>query len=200
VAYELHDGFLRDVIGAQMMLEGICAEPTASPEAFNYIRKLLQKAIAEGRRLISELRPMIIEEKGIVAAIGYLASEERAAGRLDIEFTADVQFTRLAPLLEGTIFRIVQEAISNIKRHSQADAAQIHLEQQGAMLYLEIRDRGVGFDCGKRFDDHFGLEGIRERARLFGGQATITSAPGEGTLVQVELPLNAELPEAAPTD
>ena len=127
--------------------------------------------------MITELRPMIIDEMGIVEAIHYLVGEEETTGRLKIAFGHDVKFDRLAPILEGTVFRIAQEALNNVRRHAGVDEAEVRLKQNNDELLLEIEDQGSGFDLSQIGDSHFGLEGIRERARLFGGRASIRSAP-----------------------
>jgi PAS domain S-box-containing protein len=196
LAYDIHDGFVQDVVGAQMALESIIemisAGETDCLQELIMLRGLLRKAIGEGRRMITELRPMIIDEMGVVEAIRYLVGEEETADRLSIDFTHHVGFDRLAPMLEGTVFRIAQEALSNIKRHAGVEDATIRLSQNADQLLLEIEDRGSGFKPEEVGDQHCGLEGIRERARLFGGRALIRSAPGKGTLVSVTLP--TELP------
>jgi signal transduction histidine kinase len=140
--------------------------------------------------LISGLRPPIIDEFGIVAAIEYLVSEQPAKGP-QIEFDHEVRFNRLPDLLEGTVFRIVQEALNNVQRHSRAKYASVRMWHADNELYLEIRDDGVGFEIDKVTEHHFGLRGMRERSRLLKGRADIRSTPGEGTLIHVELPIAA---------
>lgn len=192
LAYDIHDGFVQDVVGAKMILEAAMIKPESErlQKEINSARRYLGRAIDEGRRLIGELRPLIIDEEGIVAAIDYLVEDERQKNGITFSFTHDVQFRRLTPLVEGTLYRIVQEAVNNIKRHSKALSAEIRLLQRGDQLLLEIQDDGIGFDTARVPPNRFGLEGIRERARLFGGKATIRSARGSSTTVSVELPLN----------
>ncbi len=196
LAYDIHDGLVQDIVGAQMALESVI-EPVTSAgldclQELVLLRGLLRKAIGEGRRMITTLRPMIIDEMGIIEAIRYLVAEEETTQRLNVTFTHDVRFNRLAPMLEGIVFRIVQESLSNVRRHAGVQDAEVRLQQNGSMLLIEIEDRGAGFDPEKIDDHHFGLEGIRERARLLGGKATIRSFAGRGTIVSVNLP--TELP------
>ncbi|MEO8494166.1 MAG: PAS domain-containing protein [Planctomycetota bacterium] len=196
LAYDIHDGLVQDIVGAQMVLESVIESVSEAGvdclQELILTRSLLRKAIGEGRRMITTLRPMIIDEMGVVEAIHYLVAEEEAAQRLNVSFTHDVRFERLAPMLEGIVFRIVQESLNNIRRHAGVQDAEIRLQQRGSMFLIEIEDRGVGFDPARLEDHHFGLEGIRERARLMGGKATIRSVVGQGTLVSVTLPI--ELP------
>ena len=93
--------------------------------------------------------------------------------------------------MENSIFRIVQEGLANARRHSHSDKVRIELARQQDQLRIEIRDWGVGFDPEGVEADRSGLEGIRERTRLFGGHAVVESTPGEGTTIVVTLPEEA---------
>lgn len=194
VAHDIHDGFVQDVVGAHMRLEALhdTLDSSKAESTWETTESLLTKAISEGRRLIRDLRPMVIDEAGIVEAIRHLIADEQEKGILTIAFDADVHFGRLEPMLEGAVFRIVQEALTNAGRHSQNHHAAVQLSQEEDMLRIEIRDRGVGFDPQKVPADRFGLRGITERARMFGGDATIESTPGEGTVIRVQLPLQPD--------
>jgi signal transduction histidine kinase len=101
---------------------------------------------------------------------------------------------RLPPLLQATIFRIIREAVNNARRHAEATQVDIRLTQIGAQhLLIEIQDDGRGFNPRKVPRDRFGLTGIRERARLFGGGASIESRPDRGTRLTVKLALDPPL-------
>lgn len=195
VAYEIHDTFLQDVIAAQMFIEGqqnsVADEHEAVWRDLESARKLLRKAIDEARRMIGGLRPPIIDEQGVVAAIDYLISELKARG-IQIDFRHKLERERLPALLEGTLFRIVQEALSNIERHSKADHGTVELIQTDGVARITIADQGIGFDPAAVADGHFGLQGIRERTRLMGGVVEIRSAPGAGTRIAVEVPVLTE--------
>ena len=148
---------------------------------------LLREAVNETRRLISGLRPPVLDELGIVAAIEYLLNEARGDVP-DIQFVHRTTFHRLAPPLESAIFRIVQESLTNIRRHSGSRRARIELLQHGAWLRLRVRDWGRGFTPQSADGGHFGLQGIRQRAH-FGLGAVIDSAPDRGTSIVVDFPL-----------
>ena len=150
--------------------------------------RLVQKALDEARQLIGGLRPPILEEMGVVSAISYLI-DNLPRNKIAIDFDAKVQSERFEPLLEATIYRIVQQAINNIQRHSRASRAKIGLTQQGNWIHVEIQDWGIGFDPSSVNEDRFGLQGIRDRARLMRGRAVIESAPGKGTHINVDLPV-----------
>ena len=115
--------------------------------------------------------------------------EERSHGGPTIEFHSEVAFDRLAPILENAIYRIIQEGLGNACKHSKSERVRVELVQHDDDLRITIQDWGVGFNPGNVEDECFGLEGIRERARLLGGNATVESTPKQGTCLTVEVPL-----------
>lgn len=192
-AYEIHDGFAQQLTGAMYRLEAFRENRERDPEQawkmFDSAARLLGRAIEETRRLISGLRPPILDEEGVVEAIRYLVVECRQHGGPEIEFVHDVSFTRLAPPLESAVFRIIQESLQNACRHSRSQKIRVSLIQRDDRLRIEVQDWGAGFDLNAVAEQHFGLQGIRERARLLGGKVIIQSAPNEGTLISAELPV-----------
>ena len=199
IAYEIHDGFSQQLVGALLQFES-CAQSHASlpierRKAFDAGLKLLRQSIDETRRLISGLRPPILDEFGVVAAIEYLLCEDRQQTGMAIDFFHEIQFDRLAAPLESAIFRIAQESLTNACRHSQSERVRVDLVQTGDRIRLSVQDWGVGFDPQQVAEHRFGLQGIRERARLLDGCATIESTPGSGTLVSADLPLVEPAPE-----
>jgi len=192
IAYEIHDGLVQYITGSLMHLEAFRAsQGTDTVRAVDELERsmqLLRDSVAEGRRLISGLRPPVLDELGIVAAIEYLKNE---AGQelLDVSFSHYTRSNRFAAPLESALFRIVQEALTNVRRHSQSSSAAISIIQTGDWLRLRIRDWGAGFDPRKMHHASFGLHGIRERARLLGGYAFIEAMPDQGMEILVELPV-----------
>jgi two-component system sensor histidine kinase DegS len=150
---------------------------------------LLHRAIEEGRHLMGGLRPPTLDEEGIVVAVEHLVVEQSQQGGPPIDFKHQVTFDRLDPLLESTVFRIVQEALRNVRRHSRAKQVNVLLIECDGRLRIEIHDDGVGFDPGSVPADRFGVAGICKRAALFAGHAEVNSAPGQGAHVIVDLPL-----------
>ena len=198
IAYDIHDGLVQDVTGAQMRLEAILhggqVPAGAVREELGVVLDLVRKAVGQSRELIDGLQPPILDKLGVVPAIEYLI-EDQPSGGPSIELAVQAQFDRLEPLVEGAIYRIVQEAVTNVRRHSKSDRAKIRLVQVDDRIQVEIRDWGVGFDPAVVKEKRFGLRGIRERARLFYGRALIESSPGKGTRVFVDLPI-AGTPES----
>jgi two-component system sensor histidine kinase UhpB len=191
-AYEIHDGLSQQVTGSLMHLEASAqaADPSSAwaRQEFEHGVRLLREAVGEARRLLSGLRPPILDESGVVAGIEYLVNEVRQFVG-EVTFSHNVHFKRLAPPLESAIFRIVQEALNNVRLHARAQSVRVSLVETDGQLRLEIVDDGIGFDPHRVGDEHFGLQGIRERARLLDGTASIDSVPERGTRVTVEFPL-----------
>ena len=192
LACEIHDGFVQDVMGAQLeidaLLERLLKSDPDSVEPLLRIRALVRKAIDEARHIVRELRPPLIDDLPLVEAIQYLVQQEEQVRRLDVKFSHDVHIDHLEPLLQTTLVRIVQESLNNVARHAKTHEAEVELTQRGSLIRVVITDHGAGFDPKQVAPDRYGLNGIRERARLFGGKASIKSQPGRGTVVSAEFP------------
>ncbi|MHC4402516.1 MAG: PAS domain-containing sensor histidine kinase [Planctomycetota bacterium] len=195
IAYEIHDGIAQQLSGALMQFDTFqrlrADEPNEAWEAHQAGTRMLEQGLSEARRLISGLRPPVLDERGVVAALEHLAGDLRRQKGVAIELSADVEFDRLEPMLENGLFRIAQESVMNACRHSHSEQVRIQLIQQGDEVRLEVRDWGIGFDPENVGQGCFGLRGIRERARLLDGQAEIQSALGRGTRVAVSFPVAA---------
>jgi PAS domain S-box-containing protein len=193
IAYEIHDGLAQQLAGAIMQFQAFAhlkdTEPKNAGKAYDAGMTLLRQGHSEARRLISGVRPPILDEAGIVTAVAHLVEERRRRKGPKIELRTRVEFDRLVPVLENAVYRIVQEGLSNACRHSHSPKVSIELLQQGDRLRIEVRDWGVGFDPNNVKDTCFGLEGIRQRARLLEGQVRLETAPGKGTRLRVELPV-----------
>lgn len=193
VAYEIHDGFAQLAAAASMQFLAFQTfeknEPQSARKAFDQAVHLLDQSVREARRLINGLRPPILDESGVVPALEDLVAEVAEQAGFQIEFIENLQPTRLAPLLETAIFRIVQESLTNARKYSRSDRVSVQLLREAEFIRIEVRDWGVGFDTAGVSETTFGLAGIRERARLLGGEARIDSSPGQGTCVVATLPL-----------
>jgi PAS domain S-box-containing protein len=193
LAFELHDGFAQQLTGAMMSLEVGLRLADSTPEkalaSMGDAMRLLGESIEESRRLVSGLRPPVLDQFGIVAAVEHLVGLSHCDGELGVEFVSRGRTRRLAAPLENAIFRIVQETLTNIRRHSGSRRAVVELRLNDDHASIEVRDWGVGFEPDGIQEACFGLQGIRERARLLGGRAEIHSSPGDGTTVRVSLPM-----------
>ena len=203
IGFEIHDGIVQEMTAIAMFLDAASDEVErklgAAPEALTDGLRLLRGCIDEARRLIGGLQPPVLDEAGVIEAIRTLAKETLGKGKVQValELDLDPSLGRLTPPLEMAIYRIVQECLNNVWQHSQAETARVELRRENDSVIIHVADQGVGFDPSQTKKKRYGLFGIRERARLFGGQARIESSPGNGTRITVELPLNhVQMPES----
>lgn len=186
----IHDGLLQDMIGVHMLLNG-CEnmEPAQLSKRLQSAREAMSSAIGHGRRLISELRPMIMEDQGIASAIKFYVAELDVRQRVRVQFENRLQREITSPFWGSNLFRIVQEALNNAESHSQAQLISVTVSEGNGEIRIDVVDDGVGFDP-LAHQGSFGLRCMQERAVLFGGSVQITSsANGGGTAVNVVLPL-----------
>jgi PAS domain S-box-containing protein len=200
LAYEIHDGVVQYLAGSIFKLESVRDNVTFANDddvdAFDSTIITLRRALDEARRFMGGLRPLVIDEAGIGTALEYLVAEHRIRGDLDVDFENHSSIGRLDPLLENTVFRIAQEALTNAARHSGTKNASLVLSQINGSLLLEVVDRGRGFDSSQPGSGRFGIEGIRKRAAVVQGTARIETVPGGGTRVAVELPIRERFDDA----
>lgn len=191
VSYEIHDGLAQYLTGALMHLHAFQHAGRAEPAGreLDASIRLIEAAVDESRRLIGGLRPPALDELGIAAAVESLVADARTE-IADVSFTCDLSGDRLPAPLETTIFRIVQESLSNVRRHAAATAARVRVVRRDGLVDVEVHDDGRGFDPAGVPEDRFGLEGIRQRCRLLGVEPRIESAPGQGTTISVSLPVS----------
>lgn len=152
---------------------------------------LIDKAIKSIRKIAAELRPEALDATGLTSAIETHLSEFQSRSGVKCTFTSNIGDKSLARPSENALYRIVQEAITNIARHSEATKVSISLRRESAMLTLQIADNGKGFpDTVKPPASSFGIIGMRERAILLGGEFAITGIPGKGTTITVRIPVH----------
>ena len=154
------------------------------------IERSVSRIIRTVRRIATELRPGILDELGVAAAIEWLAKDFQSRTGISSEVTIRGVDTIPDKVISTAIFRIVQEGLTNVVRHAAASQVNVRLEEKDDTLILEVRDNGIGIAEGRIFDSQsLGLVGIRERILLLGGEAVISGKAGEGTLVRVTLPV-----------
>jgi PAS domain S-box-containing protein len=193
IAYDIHDGLAQELAGTIMQFQLYAhareSKPQTAAMTFNAAIRMLDASYGECRRLISGVRPPILDEFGVAAAIAHLVYEPAFDHGPTIELRNRVRFKRLAPIVENVIYRVVQEGITNARKHSNSGKVRVSLVQRADRLRIKIRDWGVGFDPTRPHENRFGIEGIRQRARLLGGMCSIKSKRGKGTCILVELPI-----------
>jgi len=195
VGYEIHDGLVQDLAGAIMFLDAAKKDATFScPDGLKNIKRgmqLVREAMADARRLIANLDAPTPEVASLTAAVRSLVERTEADFGLPIDLLAPETEPSLSGAARAAALRVIREALMNVVRHSQSPRAEVRLQEQNGELIVTVRDWGVGFDPSQGAPGHFGLPGIRERAALLGGRACVASSPGQGTTVQVALPIGA---------
>lgn len=194
ISYEIHDGLAQSLASAGMHLDAcmhaLDGSPAGTPERLRDLaeaRRGIGAAIEEARRLINGLRPPMLDELGIVAALESLVIDATSEG-MAVDFRVDDVLPAIESDVATAIFRIVQESLSNARKHARCDLVRVSIVAAGDDVSVEVADDGVGFDPRQASGGGFGLEGIRQRARLFGREARIESVPGGGTRIAVLLP------------
>jgi len=188
LARELHDetgqALASILLGLKSLERDLGEEPVAR------IRELVGSALSDVRRLTVELRPPALDDFGLAAALDRLASIITERSGLLIDVNAGVPAGMLSPEHETAIYRIVQEALTNIVKHAGAKRVSIVVAASGGSVRAVIEDDGSGFRVGSVREDALGLAGMRERAGLLGGRLDVDSAPGSGTTIVAEVPVS----------
>jgi signal transduction histidine kinase len=191
VARELHDETgqaLTSVLLGLKSLEGHLATDE-SRAALTALRDQVAATLQDVRRLALELRPAALDDFGLVPALERLAGmvSEQAGVRVDLEARLDAE--RLPPEVETTVYRIVQEALTNVVKHADADHVSVVVRRDERGVVALVEDDGKGFDPVHDATGGLGLVGMRERVALVGGRMTIEALPGSGTTLVAEVPL-----------
>lgn len=192
IARELHDEVGQLLTGLKMNLEVVRRMPPQAVAAnLTQAQSQLEDLMARVRNLSLDLRPAMLDDLGLLPALLWLFDRYTAQTKVQVNFKhVDIE-GRYAPELETASYRIVQEALTNVARHSRVAEVTVLLWATLDRLWVQIEDQGVGFDpdCVIATGHSSGLTGMRERALLLGGQLTIESAPGGGARITAELPL-----------
>jgi signal transduction histidine kinase len=190
VAHALHDESGQLLVSLHLQLARLARDVPEAQARLQECQQLLHQAEQQLRHLSHDLRPMVLDDLGWLAAIEFLAQAVSARARIPIEVRSSVT-QRLAPALETALYRVVQEALANAAHHSLARRIRVELEQDQNDLCGLISDDGVGFETAadENVPGRLGLTGMRERLGAFGGTLRIVSAPGRGAEIRFRLPL-----------
>ena len=193
IAAELHDSLGQNLSVIKNRAQVTRQLPSLPPEAARHleaVERVVSEAIAETRSLAHNLRPLHIEQVGLTDSLGVLIREISQSSDIHFERRLENVDDLFAGNAATNIYRIVQEALNNLIKHSQAQAATVTLERDVRSVRLHVVDDGVGFDTNAaRTRGGLGLSNIRERVNMLGGTLTIQSTPGRGTQLMVELPV-----------
>jgi signal transduction histidine kinase len=189
MAHELHDTMAHTMSGMILQLEGAQlmwdSDNIRARQSLDEAIGTARQGLHETRRALKALRARPVEEKGIVEAIRQLAVASAKRSNFTLDLHVPAQPLLLAPVLEQTVYRIAQEALTNIERHAWATAVSLELSAEHGQLRLTVRDNGCGFALeAAEKSDRLGLRGMRERAELVDGQLKVASLPGQGTTLE----------------
>lgn len=197
IAWELHDETAQALASLGMDIGSLLKNRKVSQAQIGDNLQALRtktEAILEGIRALSKaLRPPMLEQFGLLAALRGLLKELETTQQTITRFDSQGNSQRLTPDIEITMYRIAQEALSNVRKYARASECHLVIKYSPRKVTLEIRDNGLGFVIPESagnlvYSGKFGLAGMQERAQLIGGKLTIVSRPGKGTSVQLEVP------------
>jgi signal transduction histidine kinase len=187
---ELHDTVVHTLSGLAVQLETTRAyldlQPDTARQLMDQSLEATRSGLQETRRALKALRASPLDDLGLGNAIRMMAETAAQRGRFSVDVSLPDHDPILSPDVEQCLYRVCQEAVENIVHHANPRQVCVHLNMEGGAIELAIQDDGIGFnpDAGHR-PGHFGLEGMRERARLAGGELTIASSSGSGTTVRL---------------
>lgn len=197
LARELHDGLGQTLTALTHQLERLREklDGTVAPDLTARLDdsvEMARLALNESRELSRLLRPPVLDDLGLPAALSWFTRTLEQRTGLKVELTLDGLEDRLGSDLETLVFRLIQEALTNVLRHSGVDRAQVAVKRAGDFLELRVADTGKGFDAPAVLGGEAagsGLRGMRDRLELFGGRLDLVTAPGQGTRLAATVPL-----------
>jgi PAS domain S-box-containing protein len=196
VSYEVHDGLAQTAAAAHQLLQAFARHhpPTSDRGRKDLARalQLMQQTVGEARYVIADLRPTALDDFGLAAAVR-LQVEKISNQGSQVDYEEALGDERLPPEVETALFRVAQEALTNVQKHAPSARVMITLRRQNDSVRLQVRDWGPGFNPEKITDgggpgERLGLSSMRERMALLGGHLEVHSRPGEGTEVVAEIP------------
>lgn len=199
LASDLHDGIIQSLIGIWYRLQRISPNSNKDPEKWykdiTDVTDLLGEQIQDIRRILYDLRPVILDNYGLIPSIQSFSEKVQEQHNLQINLVLLKENMRFPPKIEITLFRIFQEVITNVIKHSGATKVKVCFDVNNEIIKLLIKDNGSGLCkcklCQPQKLNGLGLASIQERALLLNGTCNINSEPGQGTQVLVQIPLNA---------
>ena len=197
IARELHDELAQALTALKMdvswVRERLSGEQGAIMEKLNAMQHMLDSTVAATRRISADLRPLMLDDLGLVPAAEWLVQNFRQRTGIACELALGVPELELRDPHATAVFRILQESLTNIARHAHASLVEVTIDVEGSTVVLMVRDNGRGFEPdSSRKPNSYGLMGLRERAYLLGGEVRIDSGKGQGTTVEVRIPLSEQ--------
>lgn len=193
IARELHDSTgqsLTSLLVGLKNLKDADGDETVS-ERIDDLRDIVSRTLDEVRQMAWQLRPSALDDLGLISALHRYIDDYQQRFNVQVDFVTKDMDGRLQMEIETSIYRVVQEALTNIARHAQATTASVIIDRRPNAIRIIVEDNGVGFVPPSRQESKsLGLQGIRERAALFNGTLTIETEPGHGTSLFIEIPLD----------
>jgi signal transduction histidine kinase len=187
LARELHDETGQALASILLSLKPL--EQSADAEAVAAVRALVVSTLQDVRRLAVELRPSALDDFGLVPAVERLADTFREQSGIAVDLAAHLGDERLSREAETTLYRVIQEALTNVTKHADASRVSILLQRKDRAVLAVVEDDGAGFEPADTRADALGLAGMRERVLLVGGRLLVESSPGGGTTLVAEVPV-----------
>jgi signal transduction histidine kinase len=194
IARELHDETAQKLTAFSINMAALQNRLGDRPELIELVKRLLSLSSQMAKdiyRITHDLRPAQLDDLGLAPALQFLAHETQKDFDLEITLEIRGERQRLDPTVETVLYRVAQEALTNVVRHAQTQEAELHLLFNQKQVKMIVQDKGIGFDIHQEYTPTYGLglAGMRERVEAVGGQFLIQSPPGEGTLIEVLVPL-----------
>ena len=194
LARELHDDTIQAVIALKqrVQLAQKLVQDQKGKQSLEELETLAEQTVENLRRLTRALRPIYLEDLGLVTALDMLAREVSQNNDIDVRFQKTGEERRFPREVELSLYRIAQEALSNVVKHARATQAELTISFTPAEIQIEVNDNGIGFTVPNSPTEfapngHFGLLGVHERADLIGAKLEVSSLPGSGTQLKVRL-------------
>jgi len=199
ISRELHDEFVQTLVGINVQLSALGRSASSGLAGFRakiaHTQRLVETSVNEVHRFARQLRPALLDDLGLIPALLAYSNSVAARKKIKIQLTAFAGVEVLGSKRRAVLFRVAQEALTNVIRHAQAAHVEIVIIKIPGAIHMEIGDDGKSFQVDEIFHNRkhkrLGLVGMRERIEMVGGRLTIESGPGVGTTVRAEIPFNS---------
>ena len=200
ISRELHDDVVQTLVGINVELSALSKGASVGLSAMKAkiarTQRLVENSVNEVHRFARELRPAVLDDLGLIPALHAYSKSLAERKKLKIQMTAFGGVEALGNTKRTVLFRVAQEALTNVARHAQATEVRMSIREISGAIRMEIRDNGRSFNIKEalhsRNPKRLGLVGMKERVEMVGGQLSIDSATGKGTIVRAEIPFNQE--------
>lgn len=196
ISREIHDGpaqMMANILLRSELVERAFRERSVDHalKEIQSVRKMIRTSLYEVRRIIYDLRPMALDDLGLIPTIKRYVETTSEYNNIDVEFISVGKEIRVGQIYEVSLFRLIQESLQNAIKHSTATLIKVHLEITDHLISIIVSDNGIGFDQKVKKDKSFGLIGMKERVEMLHGEFKIESAANKGTKIYVKVPYNS---------